>query len=92
MEVKEVSNKHASSKEKLQVIFNMIISPYVQLMSKYLTGLVFRQLALVPFPDSMNFGCCLKSEIENPEPSEFYSFKSIQTDRIWFKYPKNCLK
>ena len=36
-------------------------------MSEYQTGLVFRQLALVPFPDTSDFGCCLKSEQENPK-------------------------
>ena len=35
-------------------------------MSEYRTGVVFRQLALVPLPDSSDFGRCLKSELENP--------------------------
>ena len=46
-------------------------------MSEYRTDLVFRQLALVPFPDSSNFGRCLKSELENHEPNTVYSYKSI---------------
>ena len=36
-------------------------------MSEYVTGLVFRQLALFLFPDSLDFECCLKSKLENPE-------------------------
>ena len=43
-------------------------------MSEYRTGLVFRQLALVPFPDSLDFGRCLKSELENPESKEVCSY------------------
>ena len=38
-------------------------------MSEYQTGLVFRQLVFVLFPESSDFGCCLKSELENPEPN-----------------------
>ena len=38
------------------------------LMPEYWTGLVLRQLALVPFPDSLYFGSCLKPELENPKP------------------------
>ena len=40
-------------------------------MSEYQTGLVFRQLALVPFPDSSYLGLCLKSD-------SVYSYKSIR--------------
>ena len=50
--------------------------------SEYQTGLVVRQLALVPFPDSSDFGQCLKSELENLEPTVVYSFKSIRTGRV----------
>ena len=46
-------------------------------MSEYRTGYVFRQLALVPFPDSLDFGRCLKSKLENPKPNAVYSYKSI---------------
>ena len=35
-------------------------SLYIQWMSEYRTGLVFRQLALVPFTGSSDFGHCLK--------------------------------
>ena len=48
-------------------------------MSEYRTGVVFRGLALVPFPGSSDFGCCLKSELENPK---------LKTGHIWFKWPK----
>ena len=54
-------------------------------MSEYQTGLVFRQLALVPFPDSFNFERCLKSELENTELNTAYSCKSIRTGGVWFK-------
>ena len=54
----------------------------IQWMSEYRTGLVFRQLVLVSFPDSLDFRRCLKSELENPEPNEVYSCKSIRTDRV----------
>ena len=46
-------------------------------MSEYPTGLVFRQVALDPFPDSSDFGRCLKSELENPKPNAVYNYKSI---------------
>ena len=53
-------------------------------MSDYLTGLIFRQLALVPLLDSLDFRLCLKSELENPEPNAVYSYKSIRTGHVWF--------
>ena len=52
----------------------------------------FRQLALVPFPNSLDIGGCLKFELENPEPNAVYSYKSIWTGRVQFKWPKSCLK
>ena len=59
----------------------------VQQMSKYRTGLVFGQLALVPFPDSSDFGRCLKSKLK-----EANSYKSIWIGCIQYKWPKGCLK
>ena len=57
-------------------------------MSEYWTGLVFRQLALAPFPDSSDFRRCLKSESENPKPNTVNSHKSIWTVRILIRCPK----
>ena len=37
---------------------------------------------LVPFPDNSEFGFCLKSALENPEPNAVFSYKSIQTGPI----------
>ena len=50
-------------------------------MSENQTGVVFRQLALVLFPDSSDFGCCLKSELENPKPSADYS-KRLKSEHV----------
>ena len=33
------------------------------------------QLALIPIPDSSDFGCCLKSELENTEQNTVYSYR-----------------
>ena len=51
-------------------------------MFEYKTGLVFRQLALVPLPDSSDFGRYLKSKHENPEPNKVYCYKLIRTGRV----------
>ena len=65
----------------------------VQWMSKYSTGFVFRQLALVPLPySSSDFRRCLKSELENPKLNVVYSYKSIWTGCVQFKLPKSSLK
>ena len=42
-------------------------------------------------PDSSDLGCCLKLELENPKPNAV-SYLSIWTGRIWFKWPKSCMK
>ena len=57
-------------------------------MSEYRIGLVFRQLALVPFLDSWDFGRFLKSYLENPEPNKVYSYKSIWTGGVWLNDQK----
>ena len=64
----------------------------LQWMTKYQTGLVFRQMVLVPFPDSLDSGRCLKSKLENPEPNTVSSYKSIRTGSVQFKWPKSFLK
>ena len=61
-------------------------------MSEYQTSLVFSQLALVPFPDSSDFGRCLKSECKKSESELGQYIDSIQTTCVWFKSPKSCLK
>ena len=50
------------------------------------------QTALIPFPDRLDFERCLKSELENPEQNAVYGYKSIQTGRVWFKWPRRSLK
>ena len=64
----------------------------IQWMPEYQTGLVFRQLALVAFPDSSDFRMLSEIQTKNPKPNTFYSYKSIQTGCLQLKWPKRCLK
>ena len=53
-------------------------------MSEYRTGLVFRQLALVPFPDSSDFERCLKSKIEKSQTKQKRSIAINQSELVAF--------